>query len=300
MSKLLLLYKPSEEHLIHLQAVAPSWQIVHTIEYTNAKTEIVEAAIVMGNHNLTEILPYATQVQWVQTASSGVDYILSKCKHILANIIFTHCGGVYTNEIAEHAVALVFALSRNLHTLVVNQQQSVWQRLAGLTTIKDSNVTILGKGNLGTAIQQKLYALGANVKTVTDFGLLNELLPRTDVLVCALPYTENCIIDSKELKLLPPNAKIINIGRPSTINQEELIMLLETNPSMSAAIDVFMVEPLPKDNKAWKLPNLIVSPHTARSIEEPPHAYEGLFLENFTRFIKCEPLLNLVNIQKGY
>lgn len=316
MKKLLLLYQPSPHHLDNLIQMSPDWHITATVKRQDAWQQIMDAEVVMGNHHLCESLPNAQQLKWLQSASAGVDYIINNFGTYLQGIMITNAKGVYDTELSEHALALIFSLYRNLHLLRDKQQQKLWVRQQGLETIAGKNALILGWGSLGKAIGIKLKMLGGLVTGVqnidgdiTSDGILvwgkdqwKNKLPLTDILVLALPLTSetNGLVSAEVLNMLPPNAIVINIGRAATMDEGALYNLLMERRLRGAALDVFLQEPLSENHPAWKIENLIITPHTARSNEQPPYKYEQLFEENFSRYLSGRPLLNIVNIEKGY
>lgn len=314
---LLLMYPVHTEHLRRLQSIAPDWEILHTTDKEEAATLIENAEVVMGNHNLTESLPFNKTIKWIQTNSVGVDMILKPCLSLLNNVILTNAKGVYNDEISEHTLALVLLLQRNLHLLRDAQHDHKWERPYHLPLLKNKNVLIAGYGSLGRSIGEKLQQFGCNIygiNTGTQYVSFKDdqsttgkhwkdILPQVDILIICLPSTSETLdyIGKEELKKLPASAFVINIGRPETINEKTLFDMLKTNRLRGAALDVFDDEPLDKDHSAWDIKNLFVSPHMARTREiDPPFQFEKLFEENFKRYVTGSPLLNIVNIQKGY
>ena len=312
----MLLYQPSPGHLKNLRHIGYGWKIKATTDKQKAFNEIMDAEVVLGNHFLVEVLPNAQHLRWLQSASAGVDYIIKQDTGILQNAIFTNVKGVYDTELSEHALALIFSLCRNLHLLRDKQNEKIWLRQQQLDTIAGKKVIILGWGSLGKSIGYKLKMLGASINAVrnaaedlredgiTVWGKNNwqKELPSTNILLLSLPLTKetNNLVTHEILEMLPPDAIVINIGRAATLDEAALFYLLKTKRLRGAALDVFLQEPLAADHPAWEIENLIITPHTARSNEQPPYRYEQLFETNFKRYVDGEPLLNIVDIQKGY
>ncbi|MGG9970635.1 D-2-hydroxyacid dehydrogenase [Ferruginibacter sp. SUN002] len=312
---LLLLYKVSQQHLSNLQNIAPDWNIVHTTDKTVAAQLIENAEVVMGNHHLCESLPLNKQkIKWLQTNSVGIDYILKRCGTLLENIIVTNARGVYNDEICEHTIGLVLTLHRNLHLIRDAQHLHQWERPIQLPLLSQKNAMIIGYGSLGKVIGEKLSMFGTKiygVNTEVQFFIdekgtkkhWKEILPTIDIVILALPYTNETInyFSATEIQQLPANAILINIGRAGTIDEKALYEHLNTNKIHAAALDVFDDEPLNPEHTAWTIKNLFVSPHMARTRElKPPFQYEQFFEENFKRYINNESLQNIVDITKGY
>ncbi len=312
----MLLYQPSAGHLKKLSQISQGWYIKNTTDKKEAYCEIKDAEIVMGNHFLVESLPNAQLLRWLQSASAGVDYIIKQDFGVLRNAIFTNAKGVYDTELSEHALALIFSLYRNLHLLRDKQHEKIWVRQQQLDSIFGKKVMILGWGSLGKSIGYKLKMLGASINAVrngteniseggiTVWGKNNwqKELPTTNILLLTLPLTKetNNLVTQQILEMLPPDAIVINIGRAATLDEAALFKLLKAKQLRGAGLDVFLQEPLAAEHPAWDIENLIITPHTARSKEKPPYRYEQLFEINFKRYIAGVPLLNIIDIQKGY
>jgi phosphoglycerate dehydrogenase-like enzyme len=311
---LLLLYNPDTVHLSKLKAIGSGWNIIHTTNRSEAEEFIKNAEVVMGNHHLSESLPFNNgSIRWIQTNSIGIDHIKSKCGDYLDNIILTNARGVYNDEISEHAIGLILLLQRQLHLMRDAQKHHNWNRPVNLPLLKNKNILIIGYGSLGKSIHNKLVPFGCNVfginTIVQNFKINKEKkhwkdhLQAIDILLMALPSTDNTkkYIGKEELKKLPANAFVINIGRSDTLDEETLFEMLRKNEIAGAALDVFDNEPIQKDSSVWDIQNLFISPHMARTREViPPFKFEKLFEENFKRYIHGEALLNIVDLKKGY
>ena len=305
----LLLYPAPFEHMERMQSIAPSWKIISTVDLEEAKLWMAKAEVSMGNHNLLESLPNNKYLKWIQTSSVGVDKILNEARDIIQDIALSNAKGMYTEEMTEHALALLFMLHRELHGIRDNQHEHIWKRSENLTTLKGKNALIVGYGNLGKSIGDKLAVFGVKVfgvnQTVNTFNNVHwkDMLNQMDFVILCLPSTPKTklIFGKEELNKLSQSAIVINVGRPDSIDEEHLFELLKNQKIKGAALDVFSQEPLPEDHPCWSIPNLFVSPHTARSKEtNAPGQYEKLFEFNFKSYVAKGAVCNLVNKQKGY
>lgn len=178
---------------------------------------------------------------------------------------------------------------------------------------QDRVVTLLGLGELGAACAQTLAGLGFQMrgwsrspKSVEgvqcfdgDAGL-TEALNGADMVVLLLPdtpATQN-ILNAERLGVLAPSAIIINPGRGPLIDDEALLNALDSGHVGHATLDVFRVEPLPKDHRFWTHPNVTVTPHIAS--ETRPWTASQCIAANIKRGIAGEPLLHLVDRSLGY
>ena len=131
---------------------------------------------------------------------------------------------------------------------------------------------------------------------------LDELMAASDYITAAalLTPTTRHLIGAEAIAAMKPAAVIINIGRGPVIDETPLIDALREGRIRGAALDVFETEPLPKGHPFYKLDNILLSPHSADHTPGWEEASLRLFLENFGRFQKGEPLLNIVDKEAGY
>lgn len=302
---ILLMYQPSQAHFEALKAGAPSATFDVALTEEMAKEKIQSADAVLGNRFFIQSLPYARKLKWMQSNSVGVDLIL-RSELIEKRLQITSAKGIYDDEVAEHALALVLSLSRGIHLARDSQKEKKWNRTT-LRQILGARCLILGFGGIGQGIAKRLKLLGAQVGTVclrkeSSEADWKEQLSATDFLIMALPLTKltRGFVGKDELALLPPQAYLINVGRGETLDEEALLMALKEKRLSGAALDVFSEEPLSEQNPLWTENRIIITPHVARSVEIAAHKWEDLFVENVRRFYLNEPLLNLVDHDAGY
>jgi phosphoglycerate dehydrogenase-like enzyme len=311
----LLMYKPSTEHAQALRRAAPRAAFQWAENEQSAARLIREANAVLGNRYFLQSLPHARQLRWMQSNSAGVDLILS-AGPALDDIVLTCARGVYDDEVADHAVALVLALARGLHHARDAQRERRWERQR-LETLRGRRALVIGWGGIGKAIAERLRAFGVEVEgvrrriaeTQTVDGFLvhspagwRARLPRADILVAALPLTHETrgLVGAAELSALRPGALAVNVGRAQTVEEGAVLAALRDGRLGGAALDVLDDEPPSPAHEAWIEKNLLLTPHVARSPEHAPFRWEPLFVENLRRFAADEPLLNVVDVDAGY
>ena len=132
-------------------------------------------------------------------------------------------------------------------------------------------------------------------------GLL-ELLSVSDFVVVAAALTEETkgMLGKDQFKHSKEGQILINVGRGPVIIEDDLISALEKGQLAGAALDVFCVEPLPKESKIWDMENVLLSPHNADQLIDFRHKSVRFFCENCTRFLDDVPLKNKVSASKGY
>jgi phosphoglycerate dehydrogenase-like enzyme len=131
---------------------------------------------------------------------------------------------------------------------------------------------------------------------------LDTILPICDAIVAALPGTPETygLLGADRLRLLPDHAVVVNVGRGSVIDTEALVAALDSGGLRGAVLDVTEVEPLPSDSALWDRSNVILSPHTAALTVDEDVRIVDLFAANLQRFVAGQPLLNLVEVDRGY
>ena len=175
---------------------------------------------------------------------------------------------------------------------------------------RDRRVTVLGLGALGQAVAVALKGLGFDVagwsrtpKAVDGIACydgLRDALARSEILILLLPLTaatEN-LLNAERLAEMPRGAFVINPGRGPLIDDDALLAALDAGQIAHATLDVFRVEPLPRDHPFWAHPQVTVTPHIAADTRAASAA--GVVAENIRRCEAGEPLLNLVNREAGY
>jgi phosphoglycerate dehydrogenase-like enzyme len=140
------------------------------------------------------------------------------------------------------------------------------------------------------------------VSRLIDQHSIREALPEIDALVLACPLTEETrlLIDRPEIEALKPGAVIVNISRGQVVNEAAMFEGLKSGRIKGAALDVFEVEPLPKDSPMWDLPNVLISPHSASTVAAENSRIVDIFVDNLGRFTKGQPLRNRFEQERGY
>jgi phosphoglycerate dehydrogenase-like enzyme len=100
--------------------------------------------------------------------------------------------------------------------------------------------------------------------------------------------------------MLAPTCLLVNIARGSVVDEPALVTALQEGRIKGAALDVFAEEPLPSTSPLWDLPNVLVSPHSASTVDGENEKIVDLFSANLLRYRAGEPLLNVLNSELLY
>lgn len=196
-------------------------------------------------------------------------------------------------------------------------QDGAWRGEAAPPLAGDRRVTILGMGQLGSAVALTLAGLGfavagwsgsgraamdvaARLTRLLPGAALDEALQTAEILITLLPDTPQTrdLLDADRLSQLPPGATLINPGRGTLIVQDALLAALERNRPGRAILDVFRQEPLPAQHPFWSHPRVTVTPHVAAATR--PSTAAPVVAENLRRAMAGQPLLHLVDRARGY
>lgn len=272
--------------------------------------------LTLGLNDPLNILNDAPNLQWVQSLSVGLDTILHE-ETINNDIVITNTKGCTSIPIAEHTIAMISSLARGVHSMVRNQQNSIWNN-TNITELQGSTVGIIGYGEIGKQIAKRCKALDMKVigcrkrpdntdandpiDKVVGLDEIDAVIVESDFLVLALPSTPETYhsINKEKLQLMKSTSYLINVGRGNTVVEADLLEVLQEQKIAGAALDVFDIEPLPKDHPFWELNNLIISPHNAYFSPKSMDRYMDVFLENIERFKQGKELLNVVDKKLGY
>jgi phosphoglycerate dehydrogenase-like enzyme len=272
-----------------------------------------------GAEELRRIWVRAPRLRWVQTNASGVDGLLFP-ELLQSGIVVTSGASVNSGPVAESVMALMLAIAKRIPQHVRNQERHAWQRYQKLE-LHGSRAVIIGYGHIGQEVGRLCKAFGMQVTAVRRdpakpsphadavFGAedlrsdrRSVLLRDADFVILTLAATpgQPAVIGEAELAAMPPRAWLINVSRGSMIVESALIEALRLGRIAGAALDVFQQEPLPTDSPLWDLPNVLVTPHNSASSPRQDERTLDLFVENFRRWVDGAPLLNVVDIRRGY
>ena len=257
-------------------------------------------------------------LKWYCCSFAGVD---PYCKDpsIFANpdCVLTN-SNVYGVTIAEHVVMVTLMLLRRMPEYEEIVRNRSWSNQLPIRSIRDNEFTILGTGNIGVNVAERVRGMGAakiiglsrsgkphpafdEVHPIAD---LDKVLPGTKILVMALPGTAETIhiLNRARIALLPKDACVINVGRGTAVEQEPLIEALNSGRIAGAALDVMDPEPLPADHPLCSAKNLILTPHVSgnMTLGYTCDANVAMFGEDLKNYAAGKPLNGFVDRVKGY
>lgn len=264
---------------------------------------------------LREVLERSPDLAWMHLRWAGVPAWLVHVLEPYPELILTNGSGAHGAPIAEFVVGGLLAFSRRLFELRELQQRAEWAAPFRSIELRGRTAGILGLGDVGGSIARVLRPFGVHligfrrgegsapgVDETHTFRDLRAVLPRLDVLIIAAPLTRETrgLLGADALGLLPRGALLVNVGRGPIVDEAALIEALADGHLGGAILEVFEREPLPADSPLWRLPNVLISPHAADHTDATLERALELYLDNLGRFLRGEPLRNVVDRARGY
>lgn len=191
-------------------------------------------------------------------------------------IVIAYTPGLLNDAVADYAMALLFAVARRVHEGHTSMREGKWTSLWG-QDVSGKTLGIIGCGRIGQAVAKRasgfnMRLLGADTQPNDDakklgieFVPLDQLLAESDYvsLHCALTPETRGLIGEAQLRKMKPTAYLINTARGPVVDEAALLRALNEKWIAGAAIDAFVVEPLPADHPLRSAPNLLLTPHQA-------------------------------------
>jgi D-2-hydroxyacid dehydrogenase (NADP+) len=285
---------------------------VRTVDDLKARAPEADVLVVSGLWR-NEIAATTPKLRFIQSISAGTDQF---DRQVLgaAGIRLASAQGSNERAVAEHAIALILALARQLHLARDNQAQRLWRPMIGDRARREDElggktIVIVGLGRIGLRLAGFAAAFGMRVVGVRRRGgsepgvdrivtpsELHAVLPEADILALTCPLTPETegLVDAAAIAALKPGAFLINVARGRVVDEAALIAALREG-RISAGIDCVYEEPLPADSPLWRLPNALVTPHSAGETRAYEDNVVDMLLDNLGRLERGETqLLNQI------
>jgi phosphoglycerate dehydrogenase-like enzyme len=299
----------------------PQTEIVQLPDYEHVSKEIIDAEIVIAWSIRQEQIVAAGKLRWIHSPAAAV-HLLMFPELVNSEIVVTNAREVHGPVVAEHVIALIFALAKKipgsarLQEKHVWGQQILWDELPRVREVAGATLGLVGLGSIGRPVVKSAKALGMRVIAVREHpekgsegadrvlgpDQIDEIFRQADYVLLAAPVTDNtrAIANAERLALMNPTACLINVGRGALVDESALAAVLREKKIGGAALDVFPKEPLAADSPLWDISNLLITPHTAALTDKLWERHYALFSENLRRYLNHEPLQAVVDKRKGY
>lgn len=300
----------------------PGLQIVQRSSYEGIERDLWDAEVIFSLSLRAEQFAIAQKLRWIHAPTAAVHQFMFP-ELINSDVVLTNSTEVHGPVVAEHVIALIFALAKKIPQAALLQRKKVWGQEAmwtegqHLREVGGATLGLIGLGSIGRRVAQMASALGMRVIAVREHvekgtppgvqavyapGEIDRLLEEADFVVVAAPLLSATqgLMNSKRLSRMKRDAFLINVGRGPQVDEAALAEALRSRQIAGAALDVFDHEPLPSDSPLWDLEDLLITPHTAGLTEKLWDRHYALFSENLRRYTSQQPLLHVVDKRKGY
>ncbi len=300
----------------------PELQVVQRNSYEGIEQHLADAEIVFTISLRPEQFAVARKLRWIHAPTAAVHQLLF-AELVNSDVALTNSTEVHGPVVAEHVMALIFALAKKIPQVVAFQQKRVWGQEAmwkdgaRLRELSGATLGLIGLGSIGRRVARMAYGMGMRViavrehvekgrtegvETVFPPAKLDELLRQSDYVVVAAPLMEATqgLINAARLAVMKADAFLINVGRGPQVDAAALVEALAARRIAGAALDVFEKEPLPADSPLWDAENVLITPHTAGLTDKLWNRHYELFSENLRRYLAGQPLRFVVDKRKGY
>ena len=331
----MVIYPSVDAHRLDaIRAMAGDMEVVNAGDENEAATAIREADAYFGKMT-PRILAQSTRLSWVQSPTASLEHYLfpELVEHACE---LTNMRGIFSDVIADHVFAYVLAFARNLPTYLRQQSRAHWEPVGGESGragfisgpgtrsaidrahlhLADCTIGIVGLGGIGREVARRAAVFGTRVVAIDpntsqesrevewigDIDRLDDLLAESDFVVIAAPHTPRTakLFRRPRFQRMKRTAYLINVGRGVIVDLADLTAALAAGEIAGAGLDVYEVEPLPKDHPLWRMENVILTPHVAGTSPRIAERHLGVLLENIRRFVSREPLANVVDKRAWY
>lgn len=315
-------FEPHEIERIQRAAAPVAVEIIICKDQQEFRSRLRDAEVVYGRVRGEE-LDFAPRLKWVQSGGAGVEFLMTDEKFRNSPVVLTNYARTFAPGISETAMGLLLCLTRGITKYYMPMFYRRELRPVG-TPKSDHHIELAGKtmgivglGGIGTAVARRAH-YGFDMRIVAtdarpipkpeyvdelhDPSWFREMVPQVDVLVAAVPLTPQTerMFDESVFRAMKPTAYFLALSRGRVFDDMALVRALKEGWIAGAGLDVFPVEPPPKDHPIYDCPNVVMTPHTSGWSPDRQVRLIELFAENVRRYAHGLPLLNVVDKQRMY
>lgn len=275
-----------------------------------ALAEYTDETILFGNPDMiAEVIPKMPTVDWVQSSWAGNTPLMRIERR---DYVLTGIKDVFGPQMSEYVIGYLLAHELKVVERLEEQRKKKWFKdYSGM--LQGKRIGIMGTGSIGQHIAKTAKCFELTVKGLSRSGTdtegfdnvfpteqLSDFLKDCDYVVSTLPQTDETdnLLSADALGCLPTHAYFINVGRGNVVDDDALVDALNNGRLAGAALDVFDEEPVPEDSTLWDATNLAITAHIAAV------SYTSLivpiFIDNYQRYIKQQPLKHVIDFDAGY
>ncbi len=296
-----------------LRTALPELRVVTAEDAQQAARELPDSDAAYGTLP-PDLLPLAGKLRWLQAPQAAPPAGFYYPELIAHPAVVTNMREIYNDHIGAHIMAFVLAFARGLHLYIPRQLRAEWRPEpldTGVVHLPASVALIVGLGGIGAEAARLAAAFGMTViatdarradkpdgvAELHDPDALDALLPRADFVILTIPHTPHTegLFDRERLQRMKRTAFFINIGRGRTTRLDDLVAALRAGELAGAGLDVFEQEPLPAEHPLWRMPNVLITPHTAGFGPDLDERRFAILRDNAQAFASGQTLRNVVD-----
>jgi phosphoglycerate dehydrogenase-like enzyme len=322
----------SDEIMAQLQAVSPRLNIErHFPEVPENAWATAEVLYTLRHLPEPEQAP---RLRWIQAHTAGINHLADRPIMQAEDVEVTTASGIHAVPMAEYCLAMMLAFAYRLPQLRRYQDNAEWPKSTqSLTThtLRGQTLGIVGYGSIGRELARLADQMGMVVVATkrnlrqtaaegeyVEAGLgddsgkiptrlyppeaLASMVTVCDFVALTLPLTEQThhLVNEDIFEAMKPTAILVNVSRGAIVDEAALISALAAQKLAGAGLDVFEQEPLPAASPLWSMDNVIITPHISGNTARVHEKAAALFADNLQRYVDNEPLLNVVDRERGY
>lgn len=285
----------------------------------NDSPDAIKKADIIIGEPAPELILDAGRLKWVQMTFAGAD-MYTKKGAFPDGVLLTNVSGAFGAIISEYVIGAILENYRLFSKYRDNAKRYLWRDEGAEKTLEGRRALIFGAGDIGANIAKRLKAFDvATVGVKRDFGRIppffdeicgtdgaKSMIKDADIVISCLPGTAEThhLFGYDEFKALKEDAIFINVGRGSAVDTAGLVKYLNEGHGADFVLDVLETEPLISDSPLWEHKNVFITPHiSGKGLGHAPGTERKVWeicTGNLRRFIAGEPLLHIVDMEKGY
>ncbi len=310
----------SSELVSELRASSPAnVKIAHVTDRgsgdSNLLREVADADAIIGGPSQA-VVKAARKLKWVQITSAGVKPYLHP-ELVNSAAVMTNAQTLSSAAIADHAFAMLLALTRNLDHFIPDRVNETWKGgNYGLEELEGKTALVIGTGGIGSNVARRAKAFGMRVIGVDPEEFpprlsfdrmvfpdrLDSAIPEANVIFVCAPHTKDSegMLGPAQFDLMQRGSYFVAVSRGKLYDMGSLVKALDSKHLAGAGVDVTDPEPLPSGHPLWKFDNAIITPHVATQGLLGTKLRLDLYKDNIARFGAGEKLRNVVDMKKEY
>jgi D-2-hydroxyacid dehydrogenase (NADP+) len=262
-----------------------------------AKCADADILIIRTDEIFAELIDRMPKLRLIQALTTGTDHIQA-LPNLPKQVTLTAARGFHGPQMSELAFIFMLHFLRDFRDLFATQAAHRWNRVEQ-RLLADRTAVIIGVGSIAEDLAARCKVFGMRVVGVSDGrreaphfdailprARLTEAAAQADFLIVLVPHTRDTtnLIGRDVFNAMKPSGVLINIARGGVVDEEALIAALRAKTIAGAGLDVFRVEPLPKDSPLWDMPNVFITSHVGGMADTYGEQVMPLLIENLRAF----------------